>query len=236
MVEGATVEAAASGGLWAALPGGGFGWLGSAHLGDYAPLEEAWEGAYPAGAALPQLLVLRVQPPSAKLGAGRVHLTAKTALLAAAAAGALPADPTALKPGSLLCGHVSRLAAEGAYISFLGDCGGFCPTARLSDDFVARPSAILRQGQTVLACVLEPGSATKPGSASLTLRPSRCAAAATSGSAIPPPSLAAAFVRERLALAAARAAAGGEAADGADEATAAAAAAAAHERGSSPLL
>ena len=41
MVEGATVEAAASGGLWAALPGGGFGWLASAHLGDYAPLEEA---------------------------------------------------------------------------------------------------------------------------------------------------------------------------------------------------
>ena len=77
--------------------------------------------------------MLRVQPPSAKMGAGRVLLSAKTALLAAAAAGALPAEPAALKPGRLLCGHVSRLAAEGAYVSFLGECGGFCPTARLSD-------------------------------------------------------------------------------------------------------
>ena len=77
--------------------------------------------------------MLRVQPPSAKTGAGRVLLSAKTALLAAAAAGALPAEPAALKPGRLLCGHVSRLAAEGAYVSFLGECGGFCPTARLSD-------------------------------------------------------------------------------------------------------
>ena len=77
--------------------------------------------------------MLRVQPPSAKLGGGRVLLSAKAALLAAAAAGALPAEPAALKPGRLLCGHVSRLAAEGAYVSFLGECGGFCPTARLSD-------------------------------------------------------------------------------------------------------
>ena len=43
LLEGATVEAVAPGGLWAALPGGGFGWLATAHLGDYAPLEEAWE-------------------------------------------------------------------------------------------------------------------------------------------------------------------------------------------------
>ena len=53
MVEGATVGAAAPGGLWVALPAGGFGWLATAHLGDYAPLEEAWEGAHAAGAALP---------------------------------------------------------------------------------------------------------------------------------------------------------------------------------------
>jgi hypothetical protein len=36
---------------------------------------------YAAGAALPALLVLRAQPPSARLGGGRVLLSAKTALL-----------------------------------------------------------------------------------------------------------------------------------------------------------
>ena len=76
---------------------------------------------------------LTLTPNPNQLGGGRVLLSAKTALLAAAAAGALPAEPAALKPGRLLCGHVSRLAAEGAYVSFLGECGGFCPTARLSD-------------------------------------------------------------------------------------------------------
>ena len=51
---------------------------------------------YTAGAALPALLVLRAQPPSARLGGGRVLLSAKTALPPPPLALALPCPSPAL--------------------------------------------------------------------------------------------------------------------------------------------
>ena len=122
--------------------------------------------------------------PKAFGGAGRVTLSAKPSLRAAAAAAALPASASDVAVGRRVVGWVAKLKAEGAYIGFLGGLTGFCAVAHLSDAAHRTPH-LLAVGQTVAVSVreCEPAKLSDGRTILLSLQPSAVGAAAA---ALPP--------------------------------------------------
>ena len=184
--DGATIAAATADGLWVSLGDSSYGWLPYPHLTDSAAAAPLWRDAAArcVGAPLPPLLVLMVQP-KAFGGAGRVTLSAKPSLRAAAAAAALPASASDVAVGRRVVGWVAKLKAEGAYIGFLGGLTGFCAVAHLSDAAAPHAAPLLAVGQTVAVSVreCEPAKLSDGRTILLSLQPSAVGAAAA---ALPP--------------------------------------------------
>jgi rRNA biogenesis protein RRP5 len=130
--------------------------LEAPHLSDAPAAAAALAEAAGPGADLGRVLVLERAPPAAGAPPGtppRLRVTRKAALLAAAAAGRLPAELAELREGQVAPGFVASVTADAVFVRFLGGLTGRAGLAQLADAFVADPAALFAPGQTVRARV-----------------------------------------------------------------------------------
>ncbi len=130
--------------------------LEAPHLSDAPAAAAALAEAAGPGADLGRVLVLERAPPAAGAPPGappRLRVTRKAALLAAAAAGRLPAALAELREGQVAPGFVASVTADAVFVRFLGGLTGRAGLAQLADAFVADPAALFAPGQTVRARV-----------------------------------------------------------------------------------
>jgi rRNA biogenesis protein RRP5 len=153
-------------GVEVSLPNGAVAFMEHSHLSDHAGASATLLDLLPVGHALGPLLVLARAP------GGKLTLSRKPALRAAAAAGELPRDATSVSVGALVPGYVANVTPAGVFVRFGDRLTGLAPLFQLADTFVTAPGSLFTIGQTVMAKVLSVDAAA--GRVGLSLKPSAC--------------------------------------------------------------
>lgn len=138
------------------------------HFSDHTYGCEVMSAALCVGAVIPRVLVLERRPK-----AGHVRVSRKAALLEAAEAGLLPASVSAVSAGQHIAGYVSSMTAKSCFVRFLGRCTARAGASQLGDERVAAAHDAYREGQTVMAVVLE--VETSKDQMTVSLKPSQTA-------------------------------------------------------------
>ncbi|KAJ2781535.1 rRNA biogenesis protein rrp5 [Coemansia javaensis] len=125
--------------------------LPTGHLSDHGgTIADRVAARIEPGMRLEPLVVIRISAERAF-----VMVSAKPAVVRAAAAGRIVGSEAEISVGMTLVGWVSRVAGFGAFVAFPGGLSALAPLEQLSDQYTTRPEDSFFVDQTVVACVVE---------------------------------------------------------------------------------
>lgn len=119
-------------------------------LSDHTHAAEALASSIAVGCVLSEVLVIET-----KADSGLAIGTRKQAMLAAAKAGTLPSDISALQPGACVPGYIASITKDACFVRFAGGLTGRASLPQLADAFISDPSSHFAVGQSVLARVVD---------------------------------------------------------------------------------
>lgn len=124
--------------------------MGRQHFSDHPYGCEVVSASLVVGAVVPKVLVLEQHSK-----AGYLLVSRKEALIRSAEAKLLPSSLSCFSAGQHVTGYISSITDKSCFVRFLARCTARAGTAQLADRHVANAHDVYKEGQTVMAVVLE---------------------------------------------------------------------------------